>query len=368
MRGLNEKMEINEQSKIKFLEKLAEFNLSEEELNKIETKRNFFREHFSAEKITNLDEKHFFQGKGIKEGNLTYELEWNSKELGGIGGGSVYKFGHVEDFNKIKKFVTELISANSDLKSFYINEELSDFSKKIIKKSLEIKGVSRVFVGKLLSIYFPKIFIPIYGHQELFLSQLYQDYKAEFFGVELFFKNNLLLLKYKEKYAPELNSDEFTRLLYEIFYVKKDNSLLKNEEEIISEYKIDALEVDHYQSLIHRNFKYLFNNKLIYYDEEYQNQHKGHFDTGEIGILDFLAIDKNNNFVVIELKRDANDKTLGQILRYMGWVKVNLCKKTQDVKGIIIAESKDNRLDYSLKILNTVEFRKMKLNVEIEVE
>jgi len=70
--------------------------------------------------------------------------------------------------------------------------------------------------------------------------------------------------------------------------------------------------------------------------------------------------------VVIELKRNSTDKTLGQILRYMGWVNKKLCKKNQKVKGIILAETKNNRLEYALTIVPNVIFKKMKLNVEIE--
>ena len=50
----------------------------------------------------------------------------------------------------------------------------------------------------------------------------------------------------------------------------------------------------------------------------------------------------------------------------MGWVNKNLCKKNQKIKGLIIAEIKDNRLEYALTVTPNVTFRKMKLNVEIE--
>ncbi len=130
--------------------------------------------------------------------------------------------------------------------------------------------------------------------------------------------------------------------------------------------RIEALEVQHYQSLIHRNFAQLFSGELSYYDLERQNEKHGQFDTQEVGIIDCLAIDKNKDLVVIELKRNSTDQTLGQILRYMGWVNENLCKNSQKVKGIIIAESKDNRLDYALTIVPSVVFRKMNLGVRIE--
>lgn len=49
----------------------------------------------------------------------------------------------------------------------------------------------------------------------------------------------------------------------------------------------------------------------------------------------------------------------------MGWVKKELCKEGQTVRGIIISEIDDRRLEYALKIANDIEFKKMKLHIEI---
>jgi hypothetical protein len=72
--------------------------------------------------------------------------------------------------------------------------------------------------------------------------------------------------------------------------------------------------------------------------------------------IDFLAIDKSNNdFVVIELKRGkSSDATVGQLLRYMNWVKENLSLEGQNVKGIIIAKDIDESLKYSVMSLEKV--------------
>jgi len=75
----------------------------------------------------------------------------------------------------------------------------------------------------------------------------------------------------------------------------------------------------------------------------------------DIGPIDILAKDKKTgSFVVIELKKDqTSDDTIGQIARYMGWVKA--VKKDENVKGIIIAGSYDTRLDYALKAVSGIE-------------
>ena len=69
----------------------------------------------------------------------------------------------------------------------------------------------------------------------------------------------------------------------------------------------------------------------------------------DIGRIDILAKDKiSKNYVVIELKRNqTSDDTVGQLMRYMGWVKRHL--NDDNVKGIIIAGKFDKKLDYALE-------------------
>ena len=75
----------------------------------------------------------------------------------------------------------------------------------------------------------------------------------------------------------------------------------------------------------------------------------------DIGPIDILAKDKKTkSFVVIELKKNqTSDDTIGQLARYMGWIKEIL--KDDSVKGIIIAGSYDKKLDYALKVMKNIE-------------
>lgn len=75
----------------------------------------------------------------------------------------------------------------------------------------------------------------------------------------------------------------------------------------------------------------------------------------EIGPIDILAKDKKTkDFVVIELKRNqTSDDTIGQLARYMGWIKKD--KKDDGVKGIIIAGQYDKKLEYALKMVPNTE-------------
>jgi restriction system protein len=115
-----------------------------------------------------------------------------------------------------------------------------------------------------------------------------------------------------------------------------------------------ALET-HLEEFIYQNWgKINWGANLELYSTDDQN---GRQFPAETWSIDFLAIDKNNNdLVVIELKRGkTGDATVGQILRYITWVKENVATSNQNVRGIIIANDVDDTLRYSVKSLNNVQ-------------
>ena len=87
----------------------------------------------------------------------------------------------------------------------------------------------------------------------------------------------------------------------------------------------------------------------------------------ETGPIDILGLKKDrSDFLVVELKRDrASDVVVGQTLRYMGWVKDNLCDVNQNVSGCIIAQNKDDRLDYALSQVDKIQFMKFEVDFRL---
>jgi restriction system protein len=81
--------------------------------------------------------------------------------------------------------------------------------------------------------------------------------------------------------------------------------------------------------------------------------------TTDIGPIDILAVEaKTNSVVIIELKKGRpSDQVVGQILRYMGWVKEHLCDNGQAVKGLVICRDPDAKLSYALKMTNGIAIR-----------
>lgn len=77
-----------------------------------------------------------------------------------------------------------------------------------------------------------------------------------------------------------------------------------------------------------------------------------------------MCVDKNKNFVVIENKRDkGSDSTVGQITRYMGWVKQKLANN-QPVRGIIIAHERDMKLEFSASVVSNIEIKYYKIDLK----
>ena len=69
-----------------------------------------------------------------------------------------------------------------------------------------------------------------------------------------------------------------------------------------------------------------------------------------IGCIDLLAKRRSDSgWLVIELKRaQTSDVTVGQILRYMGWVRERMASDDEKVEGLIIAHEFDKKLLYAL--------------------
>jgi restriction system protein len=87
----------------------------------------------------------------------------------------------------------------------------------------------------------------------------------------------------------------------------------------------------------------------------------------EVGNVDLLVKDKiTKQYVVIELKKgQTSDDTVGQVLRYMGWVKKNLASG-QEVRGVIIAGANDLRLQYALQMMPNVELFVYKVSFALD--
>ncbi|MEP6574577.1 MAG: endonuclease NucS domain-containing protein, partial [Gemmatimonadota bacterium] len=84
------------------------------------------------------------------------------------------------------------------------------------------------------------------------------------------------------------------------------------------------------------------------YEEDADPEAGYEYPCGAIGRIDLLARHRSDGrWLVVELKRNfTGDQALGQVLRYMGWVKRHLAGVHEKVEGLLIAREADAALSY----------------------
>ena len=88
----------------------------------------------------------------------------------------------------------------------------------------------------------------------------------------------------------------------------------------------------------------------------------------DTGPIDILAISKDQKrLLVIELKKGrTSDVAVGQVLRYMGFVKANLLEANQEVHGMIIAYHDDLSIRLALSMVPNVTFYRYQVTFALE--
>jgi restriction system protein len=87
----------------------------------------------------------------------------------------------------------------------------------------------------------------------------------------------------------------------------------------------------------------------------------------EAGDIDILAISKDKKrILVVELKRGrASDLVVGQLLRYMGFVKEQIAEADQTVEGAIIALEDDSKLRWALSPVSNITFYRYQISFKL---
>ena len=130
------------------------------------------------------------------------------------------------------------------------------------------------------------------------------------------------------RYKPELDA-EFA----ENFIETNDSAEESAEDSNLGSRKF-AFEKD-LQNYLIENLE-VFEPGLTLYEDEDGEFNGVEFPAGQ-RYIDILAVGKDNAYVVIETKVSrAYDRVVGQILRYIGWVKKNIAEGAS-VRGIIVA-------------------------------
>lgn len=87
----------------------------------------------------------------------------------------------------------------------------------------------------------------------------------------------------------------------------------------------------------------------------------------DTGPLDILAISKDKKtLLVVELKKGrVSDNVVGQVQRYMGYVKEELAEDDQTVKGVIIGQQDDLRIKRALAVTTNIDFYRYQISFKL---
>lgn len=83
--------------------------------------------------------------------------------------------------------------------------------------------------------------------------------------------------------------------------------------------------------------------------------------------IDILAVDKNGDYVVVELKVSRGyDRVVGQLLRYVNWIKRHHAEPGRNVRGIIVAKDIGEDLRLACAELPGVSLYEYSLSVSVQ--
>lgn len=135
-------------------------------------------------------------------------------------------------------------------------------------------------------------------------------------------------------------------------------------DETIEDPSVFALE-KHLEDFLVQNWNQTVLGK--HYDIYKEGEFFGQQYQTDTGAIDILAISKDKKaLLVVELKKGrASDYVVGQIQRYMGYVKEELAESNQTVRGVIIALDDDIRIRRALSVANNIDFYKYQVSFKL---
>jgi Endonuclease NucS C-terminal domain len=119
------------------------------------------------------------------------------------------------------------------------------------------------------------------------------------------------------------------------------------------------------QQFLAKNLELIEPGLQLYKDDEDDQITGFEFPAGD-RFIDILATDKSNDYVVVELKVSKGyDRVVGQLLRYMAWIKENLASENQKVRGVIVAREISEDLRLATSLISNVTLLEYELKVKL---
>jgi len=251
------------------------------------------------------------------------------------------------DMGKLIVFLKKLLD-----ESMPIEQRLKELFNK--KGHYTIKGLGKAVVTPILLVVYPNKYGVWNSRSESALKKLnlFPQFRSKDDFANKYIKVNDVLKELKSKY--QINFWQLDGILGEVSGSGPFETSVENKiEEDAKEYGISDVETfgleKHLEDFIIDNWdKTIFGKKYDLIEEDGEVESK-QYPTSS-GPIDILVKSKDGNeYLVIELKKGrTSDAVVGQILRYMTWVKENLTDK-KVVKGAIIVLDSDENLKLSLR-------------------
>jgi RecB family endonuclease NucS len=145
---------------------------------------------------------------------------------------------------------------------------------------------------------------------------------------------------------------------------KSDGELIEIDEHEDAVKEVTAFAAEsHLRDCLAQNLHLIEEGLELYVDEEGKDGVE--YSTG-VGFIDILCLDKNGEYVIIEVKvARGPDYVAGQILRYKNWIKINLAKG-KSTRGIIIAQFISDKIRYAISSDPEILAKEYEINLTIK--
>jgi restriction system protein len=153
---------------------------------------------------------------------------------------------------------------------------------------------------------------------------------------------------------------EHSQEIEDLIEESKANLPTESQEEFTIESHLEGFIIENWEKLE-------LGKKYNIYSEE--GEKKGQYVT-PIGRIDILAKSKDKKeWLVIELKKGrSGHEVVGQILKYIGWIKENECPNNGKVKGLIILGEKEEGITYALKATDNIGLMTYSVSFQLKSE
>ena len=170
-----------------------------------------------------------------------------------------------------------------------------------------------------------------------------------------------MLFQLHDKRLRLYNPESDPKPIYKKDEIIDDDSDEKPEVEDSSQFAYES----HLRDYLVNNLHQIEPGLQLFRDEEDNTITGVEFDAGGRRI-DLLAVDKDNNLVVIELKVSKGyERTVGQLLRYRAWVRENLADG-RNVRGVIIAKTISPDLKLAASEIQDIDVFEYELKLDLK--